>query len=153
MGICASSQYTNKGISSLTWSSATIKVIHADGRLQEFKQPIRARHVLSANQNYFLCNSESIFVDSCILRVGEDDELQLGQIYFVMPLSKLGARISLKELCELAVKASSAVAQLDSSRKALRGFKNNYRLFGVPIRFEMIEIKSPTKRDNQRIQL
>ncbi|KAB5541393.1 hypothetical protein DKX38_014367 [Salix brachista] len=113
MGNCASPQYTKKVGGGLNWPS-TAKIIHVDGRLQEFRQPIKASHVLSLNPNNFLCGSESMYIDCHLPQVPDDEELQLGQLYFLVPLSKSKAPLSLQELCALASKASASLAQSDS---------------------------------------
>ncbi|PIA50643.1 hypothetical protein AQUCO_01200094v1 [Aquilegia coerulea] len=86
MGTCVSSQANGNGIGGI--KPSTIKIIHVDGRLQEFKQAIVARHILSQNPNRFLCSLESMNVDSYVQQVPETEELQLGQIYFLLPLSQ-----------------------------------------------------------------
>ncbi|TKY45385.1 hypothetical protein E2542_SST30276 [Spatholobus suberectus] len=53
MGACASSLIKRKG-GQLCWQT-TINIIHLDGRLQQFKQPMKAGHALSQNPNCFLC--------------------------------------------------------------------------------------------------
>lgn len=111
MGNCASPQYaTNCAFTFTLHSQSTVKIVHTDGSLQEFKQPIKANLVLSQNPNCFLCNSESMYVNSHLPHVADDEELQLGQIYFLVPLSKSHALLSLQELCSFAIKASSALA-------------------------------------------
>ncbi|KAH7575137.1 hypothetical protein ACOSP7_005455 [Xanthoceras sorbifolium] len=116
MGNCASPQYTknknganSKKMMIKYWQS-TAKIIHMDGRLQELRQPMKAGHVLSQNPKSFLCSSESMYVDFVLPHVPEDEELQLGQIYFLMPLSKSHFPLTLQELCSLAIKASAALS-------------------------------------------
>nr|GEU29806.1 hypothetical protein [Tanacetum cinerariifolium] len=48
--------------------------------------------------------------------VQEDEELQLGHIYFIMPISKLYKILTLQELCLLAIKASVALDNKCSSQ-------------------------------------
>ncbi|OMO92188.1 hypothetical protein COLO4_17794 [Corchorus olitorius] len=164
MGNCASSHYTTKSGN----LPPTTKIIHPDGMLQEFRQPIKASLVLSQNPNTFLCNSELMYVNSLLPQVPEDEELQLDQIYFLMPCSKSQAQLSLQELCSLAIKASSALSHLDkiySSQKFLRfsdengaaaaGFKNIVGTQGcckVPIGFNnmIVGINSPTRSGNSK---
>ncbi|KAK9001563.1 hypothetical protein V6N11_083343 [Hibiscus sabdariffa] len=113
MGICLSSQCsTTKGGNS-SRPPPTTKIIHPNGKLQEFRQPIRASLILSQNPNCFLCNSELMYVDSRLPHVPEDEQLQPDQIYFLMPLSKSQATLSLQELCSLAIKASEPLSHLN----------------------------------------
>ncbi|XVF45820.1 hypothetical protein PTKIN_Ptkin02bG0237400 [Pterospermum kingtungense] len=157
MGICASSQYTTKGGNLISWPPATTKIIYPDGRVQEFRQPIKASLVLSQNPNCFLCNSELMYVNSRLPQVPEDEELQLDQIYFLMPLSQSQSTLSLQELCSLAIKASAALSRLDkvcSSQKFLQLSGRNGAGFvaggtrgccKVPIGFNIIGIKSQSR--------
>ncbi|XP_057493258.1 uncharacterized protein LOC130778783 [Actinidia eriantha] len=84
-------------------------VIGLDGGLQEFKQPIKACYILSQNPKCFLCSSETMFLGSHAPHVTDDEALQLGQIYFLMPISKSQTPLSLQDLCVLAIKASTAL--------------------------------------------
>lgn len=114
MGNCAiSPQYKKKvgGNKSLK-RPLTGKIIHLDGRLQEFREPIEAKHILSQNPDCYLCSSESMFIGSQVPHLGEEEQLQPGQIYFLMPLSKSQAPLTLQDLCSLAIKASSALPKL-----------------------------------------
>ncbi|KAI3769814.1 hypothetical protein L6452_00927 [Arctium lappa] len=121
MGICASVHYTrNQGKLSISnGSPSTAKVINSgDGRLQEFRQPIRASNVISDHSNaFFLCNCETMFVNCHVPHVADDEELQPGQIYFLMPNSKSNKPLSLQELCSLAIKASSALDKSAETRR------------------------------------
>ncbi|KAF5758782.1 hypothetical protein HanRHA438_Chr16g0745791 [Helianthus annuus] len=114
MGTTSSTQYSSKHQTTLSTTnesttSTSTKVINSiDGRLQEFRQPITAGKVLSDHQPdmFFLCSSEHMFVNCHVPHVPADEELQPGQIYFIMPVSKLYRPISLQEICLLAIKAS-----------------------------------------------
>ncbi|XP_048135641.1 uncharacterized protein LOC115737217 [Rhodamnia argentea] len=126
MGNCAAPHVARNGGLAMTahhhnWSSSppsTLKLIHTDGRLQEFTQTIKASHLLSQNPNCFLCSSESMFIDSTVPRIHEEEDLCLGQLYFLLPLSMSRAPLTLRELCLLAIKAS---AVLESGASLTRG--------------------------------
>ncbi|PWA56960.1 hypothetical protein CTI12_AA237180 [Artemisia annua] len=60
--------------------------------------------------------SEHMFVNCHVPHVPEDEELQLGHIYFIMPISKLHKILTLQELCLLAIKASVALDKKCSSQ-------------------------------------
>ncbi|KVI10760.1 uncharacterized protein LOC112506296 [Cynara cardunculus var. scolymus] len=121
MGICASVQYRrNQGRLLISnGPSSTAKVIHSgDGRLQEFRQPIRASNVISDQSNaFFLCNCETMFINCHVPHMAADEELQPGQIYFLMPISKSNKPFSLQELCSLAITASSALDKSSETRR------------------------------------
>nr|DAD21789.1 TPA_asm: hypothetical protein HUJ06_023252 [Nelumbo nucifera] len=112
MGICTSSRTSKaeeRGGGESSFRMSTAKIIHVDGRLQEFRQPTTTGHVISQNPNCFLCSSESMNLDSCVPRLADDEELQIGQIYFLLPLSQSNNPLSLSNLCALAIKASKAL--------------------------------------------
>lgn len=130
MGNCSATphQHTKNGDKSyINWPTptqiATANIIYMDGKLQRFRQSIKASQVLSQNPGCFLCSSESMYVDSYLQHVSEDEDLKLGQIYFLMPLSKSQAPLTLQELCSLAIKASSALSSYKNS--AMNGGKNS----------------------------
>ncbi|KAL5855750.1 hypothetical protein ACOSQ4_005552 [Xanthoceras sorbifolium] len=101
-------------------SSTAIIIHHLGGKLQELRLPTKAGHVLSQNPNCFLCSSDSMQIDSPLPHMKEDEEFQLGQIYFLMPLrkSQLAPPLSLPELCALAIEASSLLGYYSSSKTA-----------------------------------
>ncbi|CAH9126153.1 unnamed protein product [Cuscuta epithymum] len=112
MGTCASSH-------NLGWQSgrfllkntpaAVAMVVHENGELLECRRPVKAADVLSENPNCFLSNSESMSVDSEIPKVSKDEDLEIGQLYFLLPISKSHSPLTLQDMCRLAVKASSAL--------------------------------------------
>ncbi|XVF61935.1 hypothetical protein PTKIN_Ptkin08bG0175400 [Pterospermum kingtungense] len=120
MGACASSTSRSKpgkqavpgGTNTIIRrSSMAAKVVHIDGRVQELRLPIRAKNIISQNPNCFLCSSESMLIGTCVPQVPDDEELQPGQIYFLLPLSQSHKPLSLPDLCSLAIKASSGLCK------------------------------------------
>ncbi|KAA8547292.1 hypothetical protein F0562_003844 [Nyssa sinensis] len=100
MGICSSLEST---------SVATAKLILHDGRLQEFSYPVKVSYVLQRNPACFICNSDEMDFDDVVSAISDDEELQPGQIYFALPLSRLRYPLQAEEMAALAVKASSAL--------------------------------------------
>ncbi|XP_030525049.1 uncharacterized protein LOC115737185 [Rhodamnia argentea] len=154
MGNCAAPQIARNGGLAMTahhhnWSAssppATLKLIHMDGRLEEFTQTIKASHLLSRNPNCFLCSSESMFIDSAVPQIHGEEDLCLGQLYFLLPLSMSRAPLSLRELCLLAVKAS-AVLKIGSS---LRRGKDGVSSVATHRR----RCHGPTGNDTTRLEL
>ncbi|KAE8651930.1 hypothetical protein Csa_006329 [Cucumis sativus] len=93
----------------------SIKVVHMDGFIEEFSDPIKASKITSRNPNFFLCNSEQMLIGSCVPSLSSDENLQMGQIYFLLPLSLAHSPLSLPDLCNFAIKASSALRNIQSS--------------------------------------
>ncbi|GAB2279703.1 hypothetical protein Dimus_014343 [Dionaea muscipula] len=100
MGICSSVEST---------SVATAKLILQDGRLQEFPYPVKVSYILQTDPTCFICNSDEMEFDDVVNAVREDEELQLGQLYFALPRSKLRRPLLPDEMAALAVKASAAL--------------------------------------------
>ncbi|XP_031484115.1 uncharacterized protein LOC116253440 [Nymphaea colorata] len=84
-------------------------VINHQGGLLEFRPPTTAGQVVARNPDCFLCCAESMRVDSRAVRLGPREPLESGQMYFLLPLSRLTYRFTLADMCELAVRASSAL--------------------------------------------
>lgn len=84
------------------------------------RHPVKAGHILSQNPNCFLCSSESMKIDSIVPQISSDRELELGEIYFLIPLAKSHLPLSLTDLCALAAKANVALA---TSKKAYPSLK------------------------------
>ncbi|XP_071705684.1 uncharacterized protein [Rutidosis leptorrhynchoides] len=130
MGACLSS-----GGASVTIRPNSAFVISPKGDLRPYSTPILVSDVLQLEagvggvSNFFICNSDNLSYDEHIRALDGQDELDAGQIYFVLPISKLRGRLSASEMAALAVKASvamnakasSGIITLSSSRKK----KNN----------------------------
>ncbi|KAF8028329.1 hypothetical protein BT93_E1061 [Corymbia citriodora subsp. variegata] len=146
MGNCAAAQITrNGGLAKTTrrhnWLSSppsTLKVIHMDGSLQEFTQAIKASHLLSQNPNCFLCSSESMFINSIAPQIHEEEDLCLGQLYFLLPLSMSRVPLSLRELCMLAVKAHAVLGSSSSLRR--RKDEGHQRRCRAPTGFDAMRL-------------
>ncbi|KAK7404462.1 hypothetical protein VNO78_05371 [Psophocarpus tetragonolobus] len=109
--ICASNQYGSKGGKHHSWEwKSTVNIIELDGRLQQWKKAIKAWEVLSENPNCYICCSESMYVGSPMPPVPPTQDLQLGLIYFIVPLPKSRLPLSLQDLGALAIKANAALA-------------------------------------------
>lgn len=83
----------------------------ASGAIKEYKQPVPASVVVSESPNCYLSNAESMCIGTCMPRVPDEEELLPGRIYFLVPFSHSHYPLSLPLLCDLAVKASSALAK------------------------------------------
>ncbi|KZV24990.1 hypothetical protein F511_01960 [Dorcoceras hygrometricum] len=101
MGNCSSSDSASV--------ANTAKLISFDGRLQEFSFPVKVFYVLQKNPGCFICDSDEMNYHDVISAVSDDEELQLGRLYFALPLSNLQRRMRAEEMAALAVKASSAL--------------------------------------------
>lgn len=100
MGICSSSGPS---------TTVTAKLILEDGRLEQFHVPVRVSQILQRNPSCFICNADDLGFDDLVSAINDDEELELGQLYFELPVSWLDTPIKAQEMAALAVKASLAV--------------------------------------------
>ncbi|XP_043713716.1 uncharacterized protein LOC122662202 [Telopea speciosissima] len=108
MGICSSCEAT---------SVATVKLILQDGKLQEFPYPVKVSQVLQKNPMCFICNSDEMDFDDFVSAISEEEDLQPGQLYFALPLSRLNHPLQAQDMAALAVKASLALAKSSDGDK------------------------------------
>lgn len=104
--------------------SSVAYVISPKGELRPYSTPVIVSDVLlseaepsssSAVDSFFLCNSDNMSYDQSIIALDAQAELDAGQIYFVLPISKLRGRLSASEMAALAVKASVALNSKSTS--------------------------------------
>ncbi|KAL9241779.1 hypothetical protein vseg_015845 [Gypsophila vaccaria] len=100
MGICTSCTAT---------TNSTSKLILPNGELQEFSYAVNVSFLLSKYPNVFICSSDDMEFDDVLRAVRETEVLQLGELYFALPVSKLGRCLSAEEMAALAVKANAAL--------------------------------------------
>ncbi|MCD9558929.1 hypothetical protein HAX54_016629 [Datura stramonium] len=120
MGICNSCEST---------SVATAKLILQDGRLQEFSYPVKASYLLQKDPTIFICNSDEMEFGDTVSAINADEELQLGQLYFALPLKRLRSRLRAEDMAALAVKASSALKRSSSCCREKCGCRNKVFVF------------------------
>ncbi|KAJ8747630.1 hypothetical protein K2173_012806 [Erythroxylum novogranatense] len=100
MGICSSCGST---------SVASAMLIMENGKLQEFTNPVRVSLILQRNPKNFVCNAADMEFDDCVKAMDETEDLQIGQLYFALPLSWLNTNLRAQDMASLAVKASLAL--------------------------------------------
>ncbi|RCV35863.1 hypothetical protein SEVIR_7G284600v4 [Setaria viridis] len=66
-----------------------IRIVHLNGRVEEYGRPVAAGEILAANPNHVLSKPCSQGVVRRILIVSPDSELERGEIYFLIPASSV----------------------------------------------------------------
>ncbi|MCL7024800.1 hypothetical protein MKW94_028805 [Papaver nudicaule] len=131
MGLCFSS---SASIEESVSGAASARVISLNGNLTQYAAPVRVSHVLnqldSANSS-ILCNSDHLLYDDYVKALDSEEEIQLGQIYFVLEKNRLKYRLTASDMAALAVKASSAFMKSSSSKKGRRGGRKKLRISPV----------------------
>ncbi|KAM0929692.1 hypothetical protein ACQ4PT_001694 [Festuca glaucescens] len=118
MGACNSCEAT--AVAAVTGGAATAaRVVLADGELQRFPGGTRASHALKAaaaaaspygKSACFLCSADGLELGGAVAAVAPDEELQPGQLYFVLPAAMRRRPLQAEEMAALAIRASAALA-------------------------------------------
>lgn len=114
MGICLSSWINDFDKNETLSPSTTTNVITINGELRRFTLPIKVSQILlqlhDSASSSFICNSDNLYYDQITPALRSDCELQSGQIYFVLPNTKLHYPLTPSEMASLAVKATTALS-------------------------------------------
>ena len=91
---------------------ATAKVVDVDGSMAQYAAPVTAREALGDDRgaSVILCSSDELRFDAPPRALADEEALQPGWLYFVLPVSMLRLALSGHEMAALAVRASSALA-------------------------------------------
>uniref|UniRef100_A0ACD5XTL4 Uncharacterized protein n=1 Tax=Avena sativa TaxID=4498 RepID=A0ACD5XTL4_AVESA len=90
---------------------ATAKVVALDGSMAQYPAAVTARDALGDDgASVFLCSSDELRFDAPPRALADEEALQPGWLYFVLPVSTLRLALSRHEMTALAVRASSALA-------------------------------------------
>lgn len=106
MGLCVSYDAAADG-------PATARVVLPSGELREYSPPATAALALEevGEKGWFLCDADRMGFEGSLAAVAAGEELQPGQIYFVLPSEMLRRRLAPEEVASLAVKASAALVK------------------------------------------
>ncbi|XP_037438388.1 uncharacterized protein LOC119306199 [Triticum dicoccoides] len=122
MGACNSCEAT--AVAAVTGASAVgeataARVVLADGQLQRFPGGTRASQAIKAAAAAataapagacFLCSADGLELGGAVAAVAADEELQPGQLYFVLPAAMRRRPLQAEEMAALAIRASAALA-------------------------------------------
>lgn len=89
--------------------SNVIKVIALYGSVQEFEKPIKAAELMLDNPHHFVCHSTALEARGRTSALSADEELEVGHLYFILPMHKLYSLLSPAEMASLTFKADSVV--------------------------------------------
>lgn len=91
-------------------AATTVRVIYPEGRMEEYKgESVKVEKVLEGSSGCCLVSGEDMRVGDFPVRLPDGEELRRGQLYFVLPSSAARQRLTLHELCWLAVTAHAAM--------------------------------------------
>ncbi|PIN07327.1 hypothetical protein CDL12_20111 [Handroanthus impetiginosus] len=95
-------------------SGGVVKVLSSDGRLLIYtREPMKAAEIMLANPGQFLCESSNLKVGQRIPGITAEEELERGQVYFLLPMDMLYSVLTSEELKGLNQKASKGIKQVN----------------------------------------
>ncbi|GLJ44725.1 hypothetical protein SUGI_0940460 [Cryptomeria japonica] len=110
MGSCMSSGCSRDHGKPL--NSLTAKLILMDGSIKEFSEPVKCSEIVSKYSGHFICGSGGLYTGQHITEVlHEDNELQLGELYFLLPNIKLEFVLTDSDMAAMLLKANGATEQ------------------------------------------
>lgn len=89
--------------------SNTVKVLSWNGTVQELQRRIKAAELMLDNPQHFVCHANGLQIGRRINPLSADEELDLGYLYFLLPMAKLHSVLSGTDMASLAFKANSAM--------------------------------------------
>ncbi|KAL6843541.1 hypothetical protein ACP4OV_026603 [Aristida adscensionis] len=98
-------------------AAAEARVVLADGALRRFPRGTRASQAVKAAAAaaatgagaWFLCCADGLELGGAVAAVAAEEELQPGQLYFVLPAAMRRRPLQAEEMAALAVRASAAL--------------------------------------------
>jgi hypothetical protein len=117
MGACNSCEATAVTGGAAVGEATLARVVLADGELQRFPGGTRASQAVKAaaaasggSGACFLCSADGLELGGAVAAVAGDEELQPGQLYFVLPSAMRRRELQAEEMAALAIRASAALA-------------------------------------------
>nr|GEV98347.1 nucleotide-binding alpha-beta plait domain-containing protein [Tanacetum cinerariifolium] len=146
MGACMSSAGD-----SIHKSTNYVFVVSTKGELRQFPTPIFVSEVLQYEKpSFFVCNSDNLYQDQDIPSLDSEDELDAGQIYFILPKSMLARRLSASDKASLAVKASLALDSSSNSNSHVKKKKNNNARISPMVLMETSQINVVVEEEENK---
>jgi hypothetical protein len=86
-----------------------VKVVNSNGRVQALQRGIKAAELMLDNPQHFVCHANGLQIGCRINPLPADEELDLGYLYFLLPMAKLHSVLSGSDMASLALKVNSAM--------------------------------------------
>lgn len=100
--------------------SNTVKVVSWNGSVQELQRRVKAAELMLENPQHFVCHANSLQIGRRINPLTADEELEVGYLYFLLPMAKLKSVLSGTDMASLAFKANSAMKAAGRSGSGAR---------------------------------
>lgn len=104
----------NCGLGGHSQFRQVVKLVHSNGLIEEFYRPLKAGELLIDYPQHFICHADGLsqlMSGSCnglLATLSEEDEMDVGQVYFLLPKRMLDTTPSRTDITALISKASTA---------------------------------------------
>ncbi|KAJ8759922.1 hypothetical protein K2173_010068 [Erythroxylum novogranatense] len=95
----------------------TIKLINSDGKVTVYNRPVRVSELMMQFPKHLVCSSDSLYIGQKIPSLSQNDRLQLGRNYFLLPKHCFQSVLSFVTIASFTSQSSSQA--LRNSRTAL----------------------------------
>ncbi|CAN6446043.1 unnamed protein product [Victoria cruziana] len=83
-----------------------IRVLGADGRVEEYGKPLKASELMLQNPYHFICDARCLHAGRRIPAIEADQELKKQRLYFLLPVELLYSVLTRREIESLSLRAS-----------------------------------------------
>ncbi|XP_068642095.1 uncharacterized protein [Aristolochia californica] len=87
-------------------STRTIRVGFRDGRVEEYRRPLKAAELMLENPRHFVCDSNNLKVGHRVPCLTADEDLEPRRLYLLLPMDMLFSVLTSEEKSHLSHKAS-----------------------------------------------
>lgn len=133
-------------------SNAIIKVIKSDGTVIMYDRAVNVSALVFNFPNHKICNSESLYIGKKISALSEDDQLQLGHDYFLLPIHFFDSALTFVTVTSFASKISNIKTPSLSNCQLFEIEKTESGFLKIRVRQEFIFrlIEAAAKEDENR---
>lgn len=89
-------------------SQNVVKVVHCNGLVDEFHWPVRVGELTIDYPDHFICHSNDLSISRNVPPLPDDEEMELGQIYFLLPRKTFESPLTQADVAALISKAAVA---------------------------------------------
>ncbi|CAM8928901.1 unnamed protein product [Rhodiola kirilowii] len=97
-----------------------IRVVHFDGRIEEYDVPIKVNQIIHNPKKNVLCTKSQLLCPTSSKALNSDCELQLGNLYFLMPISAFKSEASVMDMANMVRKLTNIANSTRLSKECSR---------------------------------
>lgn len=129
----------------------TIKLINSDGVVKIYDRPIQASELMVEFPKHMVCGSDSFYIGQKTPALSEDEALQLGQIYFLLPKQFFQSVLSLVTIASFANASRNALLKKAEACQPFQIQKSSSGSLRIRVSDEFIWQMMEMKEDNESV--